>query len=255
MGGAGRRQSELFIVVIAVVSHNRGSSGSRQSLNSLEGVSPAPTVTVVSVAVASIADGRRCGTDSILHLVFGELDVPLASVDHVDGSYYALEGERRADALSINNYVKFLLHSHNGVNVRVMVEVNIEGGLVGTDVRRARRVHTELMFRSAASAVASVHESQPGSLTVELVAPLSACLDSVFPVGHDQDGARLIVVNRESHVADRLVDELGLDAGSSGEGDDELDDLGGGDHGDVVDLGGELDGVDASIASISCVDY
>lgn len=63
------------------------------------------------------------------------------------------------------------------------------------------------------------------------------------------------MVDRESHVANRLVDELGLDTGRSGEGDDELDDLGRRDHGDVVDLGSEFDGVDASIASIGCVDY
>ena len=60
VSGAGRRQSELFIVVIAIVSHNRGSSvSSNQGLNSMECVSPASTVAEVSVAVASIADRRR----------------------------------------------------------------------------------------------------------------------------------------------------------------------------------------------------
>lgn len=56
----------------------------------------------------------------------------------------------------------------------MIIEVNIEGGLVGANVGRAQRADTELMVRSAASAVASVHESQPRSLSVELVAPSAA---------------------------------------------------------------------------------
>lgn len=117
---------------------------------------------------------------------------------------------------------------------------------MSTDVSSAAGVHSELV----GAAMSSIVKGQPRTLAVQLVASSTTRSNGVRPISHGLDSVRLVVVDSESHISYYLIYELRLHTGRGCESDHELYSLTALDDRDMVDLGREFDGVDASMSTI-----
>jgi hypothetical protein len=69
---------------------------------------------------------------------------------HIDWSCYFVEIKFSPNTLCVNNNIKLFLDSNDGIDISVVVEINVEGSLMSTYRRRTGFIYSEFMSSSAA---------------------------------------------------------------------------------------------------------